>query len=90
MIADISFNPRSREGNDTESLTRDMRTAQVSIHVPARGTTADQGSGCIAGDVSIHVPARGTTDANNVVDGDGNVSIHVPARGTTGLFRSDS
>ena len=55
-----SFNPRSREGNDpvVPALALDP---EVSIHVPARGTTD-----CIVAlpsgsAVSIHVPARGTT-----------------------------
>ena len=33
------FNPRSREGNDVYEVTRDRYTG-VSIHVPAKGTTA--------------------------------------------------
>ena len=36
---DISFNPRSREGNDLFRLPRRHQVSQVSIHVPARGTT---------------------------------------------------
>ena len=33
----------------------------VSIHVPARGTTLDDGDVLVIDTVSIHVPARGTT-----------------------------
>ena len=33
----------------------------VSIHVPARGTTVMGANYAVDGDVSIHVPARGTT-----------------------------
>ena len=56
----------------------------VSIHVPARGTTnAPDKEKELAYQVSIHVPARGTTASLfDIVSGQ-RVSIHVPARGTT-------
>ena len=56
----LGFNPRSRTGNDpigdggTENL-------EVSIHVPARGTTKKDLLNIAHIAVSIHVPARGTT-----------------------------
>ena len=55
----------------------------VSIHVPARGTTAGGIPGEYPGSVSIHVPARGTTQEQRKRQGNAKVSIHVPARGTT-------
>ena len=63
------FNPRSREGNDG-GITRTQNNAEISIHVPARGTTFapvyfPAGSFFI----SIHVPARGTTVNNGANDG---------------------
>ena len=56
---------------------------RVSIHVPTRGTTADNHLVGIIFVVSIHVPTRGTTfkwiyNADRI-----RVSIHVPTRGTT-------
>ena len=54
------FNPRSRKGNDG-GTTNYENLSNVSIHVPARGTTVGKyafGSKLL---VSIHVPARGTT-----------------------------
>ena len=54
------FNPRSRKGNDGfENLDEDE--VEVSIHVPARGTTKVKDIENLGYDVSIHVPARGTT-----------------------------
>ena len=35
----IGFNPRSREGNDSWDTIKQIRLYDVSIHVPARGTT---------------------------------------------------
>ena len=56
---------------------------QVSIHVPARGTTGGIDLAELEGYVSIHVPARGTTGLDEEPHGGQGVSIHVPARGTT-------
>ena len=55
----------------------------VSIHVPARGTTAYLSYVTAQDPVSIHVPARGTTRENSGYNNTLDVSIHVPARGTT-------
>ena len=56
----------------------------ISIHVPARGTTAADGREEITFEISIHVPARGTTAFMLNQCHDKGISIHVPARGTTG------
>ena len=56
-----SFNPRSRKGNDAYDGGQSKKDMIVSIHVPARGTTAIFTSLGNNYDVSIHVPARGTT-----------------------------
>ena len=77
------FNPRSREGNDMETIPSDTEGTKVSIHVPARGTTALPPVSPEVPPVSIHVPARGTTAAGFYFMGANDVSIHVPARGTT-------
>ena len=55
-----SFNPRSREGNDGR-VRCDTAVRQVSIHVPARGTTQIRNICRRKHAVSIHVPTRGTT-----------------------------
>ena len=41
----------------------DTGRIEVSIHVPAKGTTDSVSSSCRIRDVSIHVPAKGTTPA---------------------------
>ena len=55
----------------------------ISIHVPARGTTAANQLFLSHPGISIHVPARGTTVCTFHVLGITVISIHVPARGTT-------
>ena len=65
-------------------LCRPVRK-EVSIHVPARGTTVHGEDLHAALSVSIHVPARGTTCLHRRFYNLQIVSIHVPARGTTEL-----
>ena len=77
-----SFNPRSRKGNDVPTIPK-VKNPTVSIHVPARGTTASAQNHTDAVPVSIHVPARGTTKEMSKYTTTLKVSIHVPARGTT-------
>ena len=78
-----SFNPRSREGNDLPAVNV-TAVSDVSIHVPARGTTKMGTESVFVIIVSIHVPARGTTPGAHAERSvPGRVSIHVPARGTT-------
>ena len=79
-----SFNPRARTGHDT-SRPRGGFLGGVSIHVPARGTTAAIDVLATETPVSIHVPARGTTFPSKSNSESASVSIHVPARGTTFL-----
>ena len=55
------FNLRSRTGNDTPDFMDIPEGSQVSIHVPARGTTKEHVPAGGRVRVSIHVPARGTT-----------------------------
>ena len=57
----LSFNPRSREGNDNITDAFNNGGINVSIHVPARGTTEYRKRYNAYKEVSIHVPARGTT-----------------------------
>ena len=77
------FNPRSRKGNDRYAQRHDPAMLQVSIHVPARGTTHQTRISSSGFAVSIHVPARGTTIKFIQETRGMDVSIHVPARGTT-------
>ena len=82
--ADIAgFNPRSRKGNDESEFDGLFVVSQVSIHVPARGTTFLCDFKLLMFHVSIHVPARGTTWYLFYASICIAVSIHVPARGTT-------
>ena len=63
------FNPRSREGNDkTDELKKTYK--EVSIHVPAKGTTEIDGEKMVGEIVSIHVPAKGTTDDGYICESD--------------------
>ena len=55
------FNPRSRVGNDFDRLVDGLPT-NISIHVPAWGTTAKLRPQERGQEISIHVPAWGTTD----------------------------
>ena len=55
------FNPRSRVGNDDEARMEIRNLIDISIHVPAWGTTKDEKGGIWFDDISIHVPAWGTT-----------------------------
>ena len=55
-----NFNPRSRVGND--SKTNELYLyLDISIHVPAWGTTDIKSGISSLTDISIHVPAWGTT-----------------------------
>ena len=77
------FNPRSRTGNDVLSVVL-QRDPDVSIHVPARGTTLL---------LTTHWLRLHSFNPRSRTGNDGNwdrtagqliqVSIHVPARGTT-------
>ena len=57
---DRHFNPRSRVGNDAFRC-RLISLSEISIHVPAWGTTIDCKNQCLLYEISIHVPAWGTT-----------------------------
>ena len=56
---------------------------QISIHVPAWGTTVFFRPDLSALSISIHVPAWGTTPVLNQYRISLEISIHVPAWGTT-------
>ncbi len=57
--------------------------SEISIHVPARGTTLPKNRLYKTLEISIHVPARGTTGFFYSKSRFFVISIHVPARGTT-------
>ena len=56
---------------------------QISIHVPAWGTTVYKYSYAMTIAISIHVPAWGTTVIHHLRHLHLVISIHVPAWGTT-------
>jgi len=68
MLMGIHFNPRTRTGYDLDLDTHTV-FLDISIHVPARGTTAAQRSRVPADQISIHVPARGTTHTGRLDEG---------------------
>ena len=56
----LYFNPRSRVGNDVDEQEKRIKEL-ISIHVPAWGTTNENGGNFLLLPISIHVPAWGTT-----------------------------
>ena len=78
----VYFNPRSRVGSDAVDEPEEL-TIQISIHVPAWGTTILHHVCPSASKISIHVPAWGTTSFAISPVASNNISIHVPAWGTT-------
>ena len=76
------FNPRSRVGNDKIGDTL-WWISDISIHVPAWGTTNRNRCDIIRCRISIHVPAWGTTLGQCFIERQHVISIHVPAWGTT-------
>ena len=56
----MNFNPRSRVGNDVATFLP-LYLIQISIHVPAWGTTMEELLHTRHFHISIHVPAWGTT-----------------------------
>ena len=63
MFRHITFNPRSRVGNDTTPAEFAGEEC-LSIHVPAWGTTSSRINKLYLWTLSIHVPAWGTTARN--------------------------
>ena len=76
------FNPRSRVGNDPNPR-QGRSPIQISIHVPAWGTTHVIFVLVHVLVISIHVPAWGTTQIRAKFHTLFSISIHVPAWGTT-------
>ena len=54
------FNPRSREGSDSDASDRFSNLA-ISIHAPAKGATVDRVYCVAVKYISIHAPAKGAT-----------------------------
>ena len=79
----FDFNPRSRVGNDQRRGADDQEHHEISIHVPAWGTTKTDYRYILTYLISIHVPAWGTTLAQRHKKFGFKISIHVPAWGTT-------
>ena len=78
----LGFNPRSRKGNDKRSES-DGSPLDVSIHVPARGTTftRSQETGIQMFQSTFPQGERPILNKQEIINF--KVSIHVPARGTT-------
>ena len=69
-------------GNDPEYPER-YKDLEISIHVPAWGTTNGDVFLFNTTNISIHVPAWGTTRIHDICFCRLIISIHVPAWGTT-------
>ena len=57
----MHFNPHSRKGSDSSSVTINIWTI-ISIHTPARGVTIQLATVPDNPIISIHTPARGVTE----------------------------
>ena len=83
---DTDFNPRSREGSDTERNCRYGRSSRFQSTLP-RGERRE--SVVLVHRVhiiSIHAPARGATGRENGSRQRKRISIHAPARGATSIL----
>ena len=54
------FNPRSREGSDSEAEPSGLKLV-ISIHAPVKGATCGLFQGHAVGHISIHAPVKGAT-----------------------------
>ena len=79
------FNPRSREGSDTDYAILSPRGSYFN---PRSREGSDRISifGRVTMGISIHAPARGATDKETVELRRYVISIHAPARGATPEF----
>ncbi len=81
--ASYYFNPRSREGNDDLTKVPVPASEEISIHVPARGTTDESQyqPDCL---LYFNPRSREGNDEGEISEvAERAISIHVPARGTT-------
>ena len=79
------FNPRSREGSDTES-NAGLQYDRISIHAPAKGATTASVELSDNSIISIHAPAKGATIAFQSYNSRVCISIHAPAKGATVIY----
>ena len=78
----VNFNPRSREGSDSER-NNGGTCVHISIHAPAKGATSLYSSTSGHLKISIHAPAKGATMACKECGCLIKISIHAPAKGAT-------
>ena len=83
----VNFNPRTHEGYDVSSPLCGLGSADISIHVPTKGTTTQWVGQNAKTLISIHVPTKGTTLPISVSLSYSCISIHVPTKGTTSPLR---
>ena len=60
LRVDPYFNPRSREGSDTDGLFSRFFSL-ISIHAPVKGATNSEKKERVVVDISIHAPVKGAT-----------------------------
>ncbi len=82
------FNPRSREGSDTEEDGFAYSFALFQSTLPRGERPAAMDVLATFKTISIHAPARGATSGRRFTDWVFDISIHAPARGAT--FSSSS
>ena len=60
-LAEMYFNPRSREGSDDKEKFHKNGATFISIHAPAKGATSGLSMSRFLSGISIHAPAKGAT-----------------------------
>ena len=81
-VRSCDFNPRSREGSDTEKENQGGKN-NISIHAPAKGATRIVMDDAMEFNISIHAPAKGATECSRRKNWKRHISIHAPAKGAT-------
>ena len=79
------FNPRSREGSDTES-NAGLQYDRISIHAPAKGATTASVELSDNSIISIHAPAKGATIAVHAYISRVWISISDQGQGATVIY----
>ena len=62
VLVILNFNPRTREGCDTQQVAIAKAIAGISIHAPVKGATIPvKAIDYVEIDISIHAPVKGAT-----------------------------
>ena len=82
------FNPRSREGSDSEADYTQNEDYVFQSTLPRRERHARSLIPCLHHLISIHAPAKGATGQQRLSAPETCISIHAPAKGATYQHRS--